>query len=67
MFILKAKAVGEPPLCLAACVFFAIKHAIEAARLEISNTNYFDLMAPATYDIIQQNCLIDFLQFKLRD
>ena len=27
-----SKAVGEPPLFLGASVFFAIKHAIEAAR-----------------------------------
>ena len=63
----KAKAVGEPPLCLSPCVFFAVKNAIEAARLDAGTSTYFHLNAPATYDIIQQNCLNDFKQYKLND
>lgn len=40
-----SRAVGEPPLFLAASVFFAIKDAIRAARC---STDYFRLDSPAT-------------------
>jgi xanthine dehydrogenase/oxidase len=62
---LGAKAVGEPPLCLAPSVAFAAKRAIEAARAEINNSTYFALNSPATVDAIQQLCLVDYKQFAL--
>jgi xanthine dehydrogenase/oxidase len=62
---LGSKAVGEPPLCLSPCLAFAVKRAIEAARAEFNNTNYFALNSPATVEDIQQYCAVDYKQFKL--
>ncbi len=56
---------GEPPLCLSPCVFFAVKHSIEAARADQGKNDYFDMVAPATFEVGQQNCLNDYTQFKL--
>ena len=50
------QAIGEPPLCLAATVFYAIKHAIEAARKEVGVTGYFPLHSPATCERIRMAC-----------
>ena len=64
--VYSSKAVGEPPLFLASSIFFAIKNAIEAARLDAnkseddsSNTNkqLFSLAAPATAERIRMACL----------
>ncbi|XP_046559709.1 xanthine dehydrogenase-like isoform X1 [Haliotis rubra] len=57
--VLRSKAVGEPPLCMAASALFAVKHAIEAARNEISKDTYFPLDGPATVEMIQAACLVD--------
>jgi xanthine dehydrogenase/oxidase len=53
-----AKSTGEPPLVLSASVFFAIRHAIAAARAESGSTDWFDLPAPATVERIQQACRV---------
>eukprot|EP00468_Gymnochlora_sp_CCMP2014_P000995 CAMPEP_0167740308 /NCGR_PEP_ID=MMETSP0110_2-20121227/202_1 /TAXON_ID=629695 /ORGANISM="Gymnochlora sp., Strain CCMP2014" /LENGTH=1376 /DNA_ID=CAMNT_0007624181 /DNA_START=571 /DNA_END=4701 /DNA_ORIENTATION=+ len=45
-----SKAIGEPPLFLAACVFYAIKEALGAAREE---KGAFNLDAPATVERIR--------------
>lgn len=63
--VLGSKAIGEPPLCLTPSVAFAVKRAIEAARDEIEQDNFFVLNSPATVEAIQQLCLVDFTQFKL--
>jgi xanthine dehydrogenase/oxidase len=47
---------GEPPLVLANTVFFAIKHAILAARKDAGVDGWFSLDAPATIERIQQAC-----------
>ena len=65
--VLGSKAIGEPPLCLSPCVAFAVKRAIEAARKEIGKDYFFSMDSPATYESIQQLCLIDVSQFKLTD
>ncbi|XP_046360648.2 indole-3-acetaldehyde oxidase-like isoform X2 [Haliotis rufescens] len=57
--VLRAKAVGEPPLCMAASALFAVKHAIEAARKEISKDTFFPLDGPATVEVIQGACQVD--------
>lgn len=36
-------ACGEPPLCMSCSVLFALKHAIQAARLDAGNTDFFQL------------------------
>ena len=69
--VYSSKAVGEPPLFLASSIFFAIKNAIEAARLDAnkskddaSNTNkhLFALDAPATAERIRMACLDELTQ-----
>jgi CO/xanthine dehydrogenase Mo-binding subunit len=43
MGVLGSKAVGEPPLTMSCAVFFAVKHAIVAARYEIFYiSSFFD-------------------------
>ena len=60
-----SKKKGEPPLCLSPCVFFAVKHSIDAARADQGKSDYFDMAAPATFEVVQQNCLNDYTQYKL--
>ena len=57
--IQSSKSTGEPPLVLANTVFFALKHAILAARAEFGVTSWFELESPATVARIQQACMIE--------
>jgi xanthine dehydrogenase/oxidase len=54
--IFSAKEVGEPPLVLANSVFFAIKAAIRASRLERGLKGLFRLDAPATVEEVRRAC-----------
>ncbi|XP_060788891.1 xanthine dehydrogenase/oxidase [Neoarius graeffei] len=54
--IFSSKAVGEPPLFLAASVFYAIKDAVTAARAESGLTGPFRLDSPATPERIRNAC-----------
>ncbi|KPJ11174.1 Xanthine dehydrogenase [Papilio machaon] len=54
--VYSSKAVGEPPLFLAASVFFAIKEAIVAYREEQGICSEFVLEAPATCARIRMAC-----------
>uniref|UniRef100_A0A4W4HD86 xanthine dehydrogenase n=1 Tax=Electrophorus electricus TaxID=8005 RepID=A0A4W4HD86_ELEEL len=54
--IFSSKAVGEPPLFLAASVFYAIKDAITAARAESGLIGPFRLDSPATPERIRNAC-----------
>jgi xanthine dehydrogenase/oxidase len=56
--MLSSKGVGEPPLVVSSCVFFALKHAVAAARADRGETEWFELEAPATVQRIQQACLV---------
>jgi xanthine dehydrogenase/oxidase len=56
--IRSAKSTGEPPLVLASSVFFAIKHAILAARKDAGRSDWFELPSPATVERIQSACLV---------
>jgi len=52
--VYSSKAVGEPPLFLAASVFFAIKEALLAARVQNGLSNeYFHVDSPATCERIR--------------
>ena len=51
-----AKEVGEPPLVLATTVFFAIKDAIRASRLERGLDGLFALDAPASVQEVSRAC-----------
>lgn len=48
-----SKAIGEPPLFLAASVFFAIRDAIRASRLDRDRSDWFELDSPATVERIK--------------
>ncbi|KAJ8399470.1 hypothetical protein AAFF_G00411820 [Aldrovandia affinis] len=54
--IFSSKAVGEPPLFLAASVFYAIKDAIAAARAESGLSGPFRLDSPASTERIRNAC-----------
>jgi xanthine dehydrogenase large subunit len=54
--IFSAKEVGEPPLVLANSVFFAIKGAIRASRLERGLEPLFRFDAPATVQEVRHAC-----------
>ncbi|XP_078117513.1 xanthine dehydrogenase/oxidase-like [Sander vitreus] len=54
--IFASKAVGEPPLFLAASVFYAIKDAITAARVESGVSGPFRLDSPASAERIRTAC-----------
>eukprot|EP00177_Eucheuma_denticulatum_P003133 GFKZ01005647.1.p1 GENE.GFKZ01005647.1~~GFKZ01005647.1.p1 ORF type:complete len:1395 (+),score=186.86 GFKZ01005647.1:345-4529(+) len=51
--IYSSKAIGEPPLFLAASVFFAIRRAVGASRLENGYKEWFELDSPATVERIK--------------
>ncbi|XP_069743877.1 xanthine dehydrogenase/oxidase isoform X2 [Narcine bancroftii] len=55
--IYSSKAVGEPPLFLAASIFFAIRDAIVAARAAFGVMEPFCLHSPATPDRIRNACV----------
>ncbi|KAM8785131.1 xanthine dehydrogenase/oxidase isoform 1-T1 [Rhynchonycteris naso] len=68
--IYASKAVGEPPLFLAASVFFAIKDAIRAARAQHTDTNakeLFRLDSPATPEKIRNACVDKFTTLCVTD
>jgi xanthine dehydrogenase/oxidase len=54
--IFSAKEVGEPPLVLANSVFFAVKAAIRASRLERGLNGLFRFDAPATVQEVRRAC-----------
>ncbi|CAH2247060.1 jg23904 [Pararge aegeria aegeria] len=54
--VYSSKAVGEPPLFLAASVFFAIKEAIKSARKDAGFYSDFTLEVPATCARIRMAC-----------
>jgi xanthine dehydrogenase/oxidase len=53
--VFSSKAVGEPPLFLAASVYYAAKEAVRASRRSagVENPDEFDLPAPATAERIR--------------
>ena len=54
-----SKAVGEPPLFLAASAFFAAKEAVRAARSHnpaATVKSYFQFDAPATAERLRMAC-----------
>lgn len=61
--VLRAKAVGEPPVCLAYGVVMALRQAIAAARSLAGDSDYFTINTPLTVEKIQQLCLVDSSQF----
>ncbi|XP_021947177.1 xanthine dehydrogenase/oxidase [Folsomia candida] len=60
--VFSSKAVGEPPLFLAAAAFYGIKDAIKSARKEQSITGPFRLDSPATAERIRMACIDQFTE-----
>merc|ERR1712083_353751 len=60
--VYSSKAVGEPPLFLAASVFWAIKDAVRSARTESGASVEFQLESPATAERIRLACEDKFVQ-----
>ena len=56
------QAIGEPPLFLAASIFFAIKDAIQSARSDAGIPGFFRLDSPATAERIRMACQDQFTQ-----
>ncbi|KHJ77310.1 hypothetical protein OESDEN_23070 [Oesophagostomum dentatum] len=56
------QAIGEPPLFLGSCAFFAIREAIRSYRQERGLNGYFRFDAPATPEQIRLACEDDILR-----
>ncbi|XP_069792527.1 xanthine dehydrogenase/oxidase-like isoform X2 [Narcine bancroftii] len=65
MGVLRSKASGEPPQCMSCATLFAVKRAIEAAREDAGQNAYFPLNGPATVEVIQTSCLVDYKKFSI--
>ncbi|ELT96232.1 hypothetical protein CAPTEDRAFT_209743 [Capitella teleta] len=64
--VLGSKAVGEPPQCMSVCAPFALRKAVEAARLEIGQHDDFAHDSPYTVEKTHQLCLPDITQCVLK-
>ncbi|KAJ1372162.1 hypothetical protein KIN20_034243 [Parelaphostrongylus tenuis] len=62
MAIFSSKAVGEPPLFLGACAFFAIREAVRSFRLDRGLNGYFRFDSPATPERIRMACEDEILK-----
>lgn len=54
--IQRSRGVGEPPLFLGSCVFFAIRDALKAARRQWGDESLLSLRSPATVERIRVSC-----------
>ncbi|EMD95965.1 hypothetical protein COCC4DRAFT_183960 [Bipolaris maydis ATCC 48331] len=54
--IQRSRGVGEPPLFMGSCVFFAIRDALRSARAEFGETSVLHLTSPATPERIRISC-----------
>nr|XP_020447838.1 aldehyde oxidase [Monopterus albus] len=60
--IYSSKGIGEPIVCMGSSVFFAIKHAVAAARSESHLVGPFSLNSPATPERACLACASPFTQ-----
>ena len=60
--LFSSKEVGEPPLVLATSVFFAVKSAVRASRLERGLPGLFRMDAPATVQEVRRACEVSDAQ-----
>jgi xanthine dehydrogenase/oxidase len=56
--LLSAKESGEPPMCLAVTAYFAIKHAVLAARRDRGEPGWFRLDLPCSVQSVREACLV---------
>ncbi len=57
--LMSSKESGEPPLCLAVTVYFALKRAMLAARRDRGHSEWFRLDLPCTVQRVREACLVD--------
>jgi xanthine dehydrogenase/oxidase len=57
--LMSAKEVGEPPLCMATTVYFALKHAILDSRVERGKPGWFRLDMPSTVQRVREACEVE--------
>jgi xanthine dehydrogenase/oxidase len=62
--LFSSKEVGEPPLVLSNSVFFAVKDAVRASRLERNLSGLFRMDAPATVQEVRRACDVSISDFK---
>lgn len=58
--LMSAKEVGEPPMVLSSSVFFAVKAAVRASRVERGLDGLFRMDAPATVQEVRRACAVGF-------
>jgi xanthine dehydrogenase/oxidase len=46
--VLRSKATGEPPLCMSVGILFALRNAIDSARQDAGNNDYYQMDGPVT-------------------
>ncbi|XP_069694441.1 xanthine dehydrogenase-like isoform X2 [Periplaneta americana] len=64
--VLRSKATGEPPLCMSCVIFFALKNALNAARIDAGKEDeWFAMNAPATAENIFLSSLTNIDLFSL--
>ncbi|XP_046441655.1 indole-3-acetaldehyde oxidase-like isoform X1 [Daphnia pulex] len=61
--VLRSKATGEPPLCMSVSVFFALRNAVNAARIDCRDSDWFRMDGPATIDTLHKLMKIDPSKF----
>ncbi|GFO29431.1 indole-3-acetaldehyde oxidase-like [Plakobranchus ocellatus] len=54
--VLGSKAVAEPALTMSTAALLAVKHAVESARADAGQKDFFALNAPATPEKVQRFC-----------
>ncbi|XP_067682650.1 xanthine dehydrogenase/oxidase-like [Haliotis asinina] len=54
--IYSSKGIGEPPICIAMSVYFALRAAILACLVSNGCSGHFDLQFPATAERIREAC-----------
>ena len=57
--LMSAKEVGEPPLCMATTVYFALKHAILDSRIERGKPGWFRMDMPCTVQRVREAFALD--------
>jgi xanthine dehydrogenase/oxidase len=62
--LFSSKEIGEPPLVLSNSVFFAVKDAVRASRLERNLNGLFRMDAPATVQEVRRACDVSISDFK---
>nr|XP_002120933.2 xanthine dehydrogenase/oxidase-like [Ciona intestinalis] len=57
--VLRSKASGEPPMCMAVSIPFALKQALTSSRADHGITGFFPLKFPATVETLHELVKLD--------